>query len=298
MSVLAAAQAVALVFSRIDALQKREFNQNAYQVERLDKRCEALAPEVLGLGPDAAQPLLAVARDEKRPVKERLFAVTFLGLLDDPAAFLPLEEVALAPGPDDLRSAAVAGLEGAGVSRRAVRRAACDALAQDDLPPRALAAALAVASRTGCDEPRSLYAWARRFGRMPRGDSARLAGLAATGLSRSFPFEGGRLLWKLFDFYPPGSTQRLFVLDRLWDARDTQKQLGHAALQHALDAAEAEPPVVANVEAALRLVVLLDDGTAAPVVAHLLRSPYPKVAASAANVMPLLRAPVVNGGRF
>lgn len=223
LSVSASAQppqaVVAQTMARAEKLVAAQKGKDASEIADLDRQAENLSKDLKPLGWKAAPALGAAAQDLKRPEKVRLFAVSFLALIRDPAAFPPLEDillnVELSPS---LRSLAAQSLPGQGAPDAAVSKALCAALAQEDLPREVLSEVLLSLSRLGCPDPGALERLARAFG--PRPDKKDLlvvnASLAVLGRSRGAA--SGKVILALVGHFPPLGEPRAAAIKAL-DAR-------------------------------------------------------------------------------
>jgi hypothetical protein len=260
LSLAASAATLDSALGRLDALVRAQENKPANEIRELDKKIGALEPEFVKTGPPAVAPLVAVVRDAAKPLKERVWAVNFLALLADPAAFAPLSALALDKGlPDVVRAQALSAAASTGVDEPALRRLACGALAQEDLPAEPLREALLTASRVGCEEPRLLSRRAKDQGSHPdEGPGAQLADLAIRGLGRSHPAAAAGELLGLFAFYRKGVPQRGQALTALLAQGENLKGGKAQTVARACEALIEEGPSPANAQAALRLIVALD----------------------------------------
>jgi hypothetical protein len=272
--------------ARIDGLVAQEPGHDRRVIESLDQRAEAAFAEIKPLGWRAAAPLGAVARDLKRPVKTRLFAVTFLSRLNDPSVFSPLSAVLLDPEQDaDLRLAAAQGLNSLNVPPQVSRRTFCSVLAQPDLPRLVSTESLIALTRLGCDDASSLTRAARAYG--PRPKDADLAdvrrSLTALGISRGE--DSARALLALITWFPAESAGRAAAVAALGqhraDLSTWLKRESFPVIRDALRSESAEPA---------SMVVLIDlmdafgpeaDDVLLPLASH----PDPEVLALAAEAL-------------
>ncbi|MBI5241357.1 MAG: HEAT repeat domain-containing protein [Elusimicrobia bacterium] len=286
----AADREVRAVFVKLEGLLARQSGADARAVAALGREIESLAPAVLRWKWRAVAPLERVMTDPARPVKSRLYALSFLSLTGDPLAFPPLRRLLLDPGqPAALRSAAAAGLAGLGASRQARRAALCAALAQEDIPDETARAALLEASRLGCDEASVLEDRARRGGLRPEGAAARDAELAAAGLGRSFPISAARALARLLGFYPAGSPLKTAVLRALWEKRRDLPALRAEAAGALTAAIRSESGRPESIAAAAAVLASLDDPGHVPLLRRLLSYPDAEVATAAAEALAQLQ---------
>jgi len=273
--------------AKLDELSREQNDKPADEIRALDKRIAALEKDFAAAGPSAAPPLGRIAVDASKPLKERVWAVNFLGLLSDPAAFAPLSELSLdREQPEVVRAAAVSGLASTGVGSASLRATACGALAQDDLPAEALREAALLASRVGCDEPKVLSRRAKDYGVRPRGEPASLiCALSISALARSHPVAAARELFSLFDFYRSGAPERGLVLMALREQLDNLKTFQAMAVAQACAALSAEARAPGNAVAALRLIAALDGRACEPTLLRELENADAEVVAVDAEVL-------------
>ncbi|MBI3551171.1 MAG: HEAT repeat domain-containing protein [Elusimicrobia bacterium] len=283
-------QAVERVFSRVEALEARQFNQDARAVRELDRQIEALKPEIVALGGEAVAPLSGIAGDAKRSEKTRLWALSFLALTRDPGSLNPLKSALYdAKTPPLLRAEAAAAVPGLDLGSAAKRGVLCDAL-KLELPPDALRQTLFALSRLGCDETSGLETRALEYGSTPSAKQAPLVGYAAAALGVSKPVGAARTLWRLFDFFAKRSPQRLAVLQALLAQRENQRVFEKEALGRAQDALLSESEAPANAIAAARLLASFDDEAAAPLLLRFLKNKDAEVVAECAEALARLKA--------
>ena len=200
--------AVSRVMKKVDALLASEAGKDAREASDKDKAAEALSKDLKPLGWRAAVPLGIEARAKGRSPKAKLIAVEFLGLLSDPAAFAPLEEV-LRDGeqPSVVRAAAAQSLPSQGLPGAEVSRALCGALTpgldrevQDQI--------LLALNGLGCPEPAMLVAAARAYGPRPDGRDLDSAKKAIEALGRSRGEASANALLGLVAYFPPRGDAR------------------------------------------------------------------------------------------
>lgn len=235
-----ASAAVARVMARVDATVAQESGKDAREIAALDRRTVALFRELAPLGWRAAAPLGKAAREPKRAAKARLFAVTFLSRLNDPAAFAPLSDVLLDREQDaESRLGAAQGLAGLDAPPAARRRVFCAAVAQDGLPRRILDEALIAAARLGCDDPAPLERLARSGGARPGADELPVVRRALATLGRSSNAATARTLLALAAYFPARGPARAAAIAELEKRKDAL-------------AAELEPQALEFLREALR----------------------------------------------
>jgi hypothetical protein len=282
----AAQREVEAVFAKAGKLLAGQAGADARAIAALDREIESLAPAVLRWKWRAVTPLERVMSDPGRPVKARLYALSFMSLTHDPLALPPLRRLLLDPGsPASLRAAAAAGLPGLGISRPSLRAALCAVLAQEDLPDEVAGAALLEASRLGCDDAAMLEARARRSGLRPKGAAARAAGLAVAGLGNSHPIEAARALVRLLGFYPAGSPLKTEVLAALREKRRDLPALREQAAGALTAAIRSESSRPQSVAAATALLASLKDERHVPLLRRLLSYPDAETATAAAEAL-------------
>jgi hypothetical protein len=212
---------VANAMARVDALTAQESGKDARDVAALDLRAEAVFKDVAPLRWRAAAPLGEATRDAKRSPKSRLFAVTFLARLNDPAAFVPLSGVLLDADQDpETRLSAAQGLAALDVAPGAARKAFCAAAAQPGLPRPVLDETLIALDRLGCGEPAPLEKAARAYGPRPEGRDLVTARRALLALARSRDDASVRRLLALAGYFPSRSGGRAAAIEALGTRRD------------------------------------------------------------------------------
>ncbi|MFI5348630.1 MAG: hypothetical protein ACHQ2Z_03730 [Elusimicrobiota bacterium] len=239
---IAPALAVQLAMAQVDALVSKEPGQDAQTVAGLDRRAEDVYKKISPLGWRAAAPLGEAAGDLNRPAKTRLFAVTFLSKLHDPACLAPLSEVLLEPRQDpEARLSAAQGLAALDAPPEAVRKTLCAAVPQPELPRPVLDEALIALTRLGCGEPAPLEYAARLFGPRPDGRDLVTVRRALDGLARSRGLEPLRRLFVLAAYFPPQSGARAATLTALETRRtDLAAALAPEAVPVVRDALRSE----------------------------------------------------------
>lgn len=207
---------VVLKAEKLIAAQK---GKDAREIRDLDREAQALHAQVKPLGWKAAPALGSAVQDLKLHTKTRLVAASFLGLIRDPAAFPPLEDILLnkeqAPS---VRASAAQSLPGQGAPDAAVSKALCAVLAEPELPREVLAESLLTLSRLGCVDTASLARLARSFGPRPSEKDLPLAKAALSALGRSYGRESGRQIFSLIGYFPPQGEVRAAAIKAL-DAR-------------------------------------------------------------------------------
>lgn len=207
------------VVRRSDHLVRAQKGKDAREIRDLDHEAEALYKEVKPFGWKAAPALASAAQDLKLPAKVRLLAASFLGLIRDPAAFPPLEDILLnkeqAPV---VRALAAQSLPGQGAPDAVVSKVLCAVLAEPELPREVLAESLLTLSRLGCVDTAELAKIGRSFGPRPSEKDLPLAKAAISALGRSHGRESGLQILSLIGYFPPQGEARAAAIKAL-DAR-------------------------------------------------------------------------------
>jgi hypothetical protein len=277
------------IFKRVEALELQQQNKDAGEIRALDKKIEALTPQVLRLGFLAVAPLAAIAQDPKRSDKTRIWALNFLALTHDPASLAPLKAVLDdAKAPELCREAAASAINSVDISAVSRRQALCDSAAKD-LPPEALREALYALKIIGCDDPAVLERRAKEFGGKPDAKEAVLVDYAIDALGRSHPVESARALWRVFAFFPKGSPQRLETLKQLLLQSENLHVLGAVALDKAKDALNSESDAPANAVAAANLLDSFNEPATANLFLRFLKNKDAEVATRSAEALAHLR---------
>jgi hypothetical protein len=178
-------------------LLESQANKPADEIRALDRKIMALGPEAAKLGWRAVPVFSKAALDRGAPPKLRLFALSYLALLREPAA-LPAFTAVLtdASAPAFLRESAAESLANLPISAAARRKSLC--LSLD------VKRALAEAASLGCDEVAPLKEPAEK------GD---LHALSALG--RTLPLEAVRLMLELLPRFRADSEQRVLLIRAL-----------------------------------------------------------------------------------
>ena len=237
--------------------------KDAREVRDLDREIEELYNQLRPLGWRAAPALASTARDLKRPAKVRLFAVSFLALTADPAAFPPLSDVLLDREQDPgVRALAAQSLPGQGTPAAAVAKSLCAAIAQEDLPREVLSDALIPLSSLGCPKSDALARIARSFGPRPDAKDLPLVNAALAALGRSRGAASGRALLSLVAYYPALGAPRASSIAAL-DVRraDIAAWLAPEAMPVVVEALRSESGNVWTMLALIRLAVALGPGS-------------------------------------
>ncbi|MEK7858442.1 MAG: hypothetical protein AAB320_04790 [Elusimicrobiota bacterium] len=283
--------AVAAVFEKIDALYKKQYDQDAGTITALDRQIESLAPAVTGFGWRAVSPLTPILQDRKRPLKIRLYALTFMGLTHDALALAPLKLLLQDPLESPiLRSAAAENLPLLGLSREALRRAFCPLISEPRVPAAVLTPALIQLSSLGCDDAPALERLLRGFGLRPRALDRDNARRTIAALGRSRPLEGARALLRLLDYYPRRSPEKQFVLEALWKKRQDLLLFADTASGRLLGQLQKESSAPANALALMPLLSFLQDQKSVPLLLKLLDHPDAAMLAGAADTLADLHA--------
>lgn len=215
--------AVARVMTRVDALVTDRTGKHAGELAAADRRAEELAKTLLSLKWRAALPLGAAVRAPGRTPRARLIAVGALGLLRDPAAAAPLEDVLLDGALDAPTRALAAQSLPAQRSPVAARRALCAVLAVEELNAEIVDEALAAVSRLGCPDPAVLRRAARAFGPRPEGRALLATRHALAALGRTPGADAAAELLDLAAYYPaPGAVGAAAVVALAGRAADLE----------------------------------------------------------------------------
>ncbi len=279
--------------SRIEEINRLvldEKGQNSIKVSRLDKKIEKLGARLIRQKSAALGPLSRVVLDSHWPLKTRVFCINFLGLMDDPGAFTVLSQLLLDPSqPDVLRSQAASLLPRSPVSIEAKRKVLCRNYAQKNLPELTKDQTLFEISKFGCPQVDLLLKQTRDFGDKPEGKNRVLAILSIQALGESFSSQSLQVLWKLFDFYSPGSLMRGEVLKAL--LRQSRRRLPRSliSLSQPRDAVASESRFPENEKLALKVLVHLGGKNAAPDIQRELKNPNPDVRAAAKKALEKIR---------
>jgi len=281
---------VASVLARAEQLVAGQKGKDASEIRDLDRQAEALSSELKPLGWRAAAALGAAVQDLKRPEKVRLYAASFLGLIRDPAAFAPLEDILLNPEqPATVRALAAQSLPGQGTDDASVSRALCAALAPEDLPREVLEATLLSLSRLGCPDPGALARIARAYGPRPRKKDLAVAAAAMSALGRSRGAASAKALLELVGRFPPQGDVRAAAITAL-DARRAEiaAWLAPEALPVVSEALRSESSRRDTMIPLIGLAAALGPD-AAPALARLTKHPDAEVLAEAAEALSALR---------
>lgn len=274
------------VMARAEKLMATEKGKDAHEIRDSDLAAENLYQELKPLGWKAAPALGAAASDLKRPVKVRLLAVSFLGLVADPAAFPPLEDVLLdreqAPV---VRSSAAQSLPGLGAPDASVGKALCAALAQEDLPREVLTDLLISLSRFGCASPAAPARLARSFGPRPGVQDLVFVRAALGILGRSHGSASGKEILGFVAYYPAQGEARAAAINAL-DARRAEiaNWLAPEALPAVAEALRSESGRWDTMIPLIHIAVALGPESA-PSLARLSKHPDAEVLAEAAEAL-------------
>ena len=277
---------VAKVMARAEKLVAAQKGKDAREIRDLDRQAEDLSKELKPLGWRAAPALGSAVSDLKRPEKVRLFAVSFLGLIRDPAAFPPLEDILLNRDlSPSLRALAAQSLPGQGAPDAAVSEVLCAALAQEDLPREVLSEALLSLSRLGCPDPAALTRVARSFGPRPAGKDLLIATAAIGVLGRSRGVASAKALIGLIGHFPPQGEARAAAILAL-DARraEISTWLAPEALPVVAEALRSESARWDTMIPLIHLASALGP-EAVPALARLTKHPDAEVLAEAAEAL-------------
>lgn len=247
-SALAASPAadVEQAFARIAALLASQKGLHAGDIDALDMKALAEGAALKRHGWRAVEPLAAVAKDLKRPVKERLLAASFLALTADALAAEPLGELLRDPKQEPLvRGAAAESLAALPLKHETVRRLLGAALADPALPREALEPALSKSALIGFADAQTGLLVTRRLGLRPEGRAGDAARLAVRGLGRTHGAAAVDALLDLLGWYPADSDLRGDVVSAL-DAKRAdllafRRPQARTAIEDALRSETAHP---------------------------------------------------------
>lgn len=281
---------VARAMSRAEKLVAAQKGKDAWERRDLDRAALRLYADIKPLGWKAAPALAAAASDRKRPAKVRLFAASFLALIRDPAAFVPLEDILLDPEQDPgVRALAAQSLPGQGASDATVSAALCAALAQKDLPREVLEDVMLALSRYGCPDTAALARLARSFGPRPAGKDLSVAAAALAALGRSRGTESGKALLELAAYFPARGEARAAAIFALHARREELAAwLAPETLPVVAEALRSESERWDTMLALIRLAVALGSD-AAPALSRLSDHPDAEVLAEAAEALAVFK---------
>jgi hypothetical protein len=281
---------VARTMARAEKLVAAQKGKDAWERRDLDRAAEKLYSDIKPLGWRAAPALAAAVADLKRPPKVRLFAASFLGLIRDPAAFPPLEDILLNPEQDPgVRALAAQSLPGQGAPDASVSKALCAALAQETLPREVLDDVLMSLGRYGCLEPAALVRLARSFGPRPGAKDLPVVAAALGALGRSRGSASGKELLGLISWFPARGDARAAAIKAL-DARRAEivDWLAPETLPVVAEALRSESERWDTMLPLVRLAASLGPD-AGPALARLSSHPDAEVLAEAAEAMVLYK---------
>ncbi len=282
----AANRSVQSEIDEINRLVLQEKGQNSIKVDWLDKKIEKLGKKVIHEKSEALKPLGDVVLNSHAPLKTRIFCINFLGLINDPGAFTTLSQVLLdSSQPDALRSEAASLISQSPVSISARRQVLCRNLAQKNLPELTLSQTLFEISRLGCPQTHLLLKQAQGFGNNPSGKNKVLAILVIKALGESFSLNASKTLWRLFDFYSPGSLLRKEVLKALLKQSRRRLPSSFISLSQSREAVSAESRFPENETLALEILARLGGKKAIPDIQRELKNPNPAVREAAQKAL-------------
>jgi len=282
----AAQRQVDAVFVKVGDLLSRQAGADARAAAQLDGQIESLAPAVLRWKWRAVAPLANILFDSGRPLKARLFALSFMGLTHDPLALPHLKGVLLDPRqPPTLRSAAASALPLLRISRQSARQPLCDALKDESLPQDLARSILAETARLGCDDARLLEHRLHGFGIRPQGREQDAAFFAIATLGRSRPIEAARVLMRLLEVYPRGSPEKPAILKALWIKRRDLPAFRNDASSALIVLLRSESDCPAAIVAAIPLLASLRNPRDVPLLRRFLDNPDAEVATVAAEAL-------------
>lgn len=281
---------VAQAMARAEKLVAAQKGKDAWERSDLDRAALKLYADIKPLGWKAAPALAAAVSERKRPAKVRLFAVSFLALIRDPAAFAPLEDILLDPEQDPgVRALAAQSLPGQGASDAAVSAALCAAIAQKDLPREVLDDVMLALSRYGCADPSALARLARSFGPRPAGKDLAVSAAALAALGRSRGNPSAKELLELVSYFPARGEARAAAISALHARRaELAAWLSPEALPVVAEALRSESDRWDTMLTLIRLAVALGPD-AAPALSRLTDHPDAEVLAEAAEALAVFK---------
>lgn len=281
---------VSRVIARAEKLVAAQKGVDARTIRDLDREAEGLYKDIKPLGWKAAPALAAAVSERKRPAKVRLFAVSFLALIRDPAAFPPLEDILLDREQDPaVRALAAQSLPGQDAPDAAVSKALCGALAQENLPREVLDDVMMSLGRLGCREPAAPARLARSFGPRPAPKDLPVVAAALGVLGRSRGAASGKALLDLVAYFPARGEARAAAIKAL-DARreEISKWAAPEALPVVSEALRSESERWDAMLPLIRLAAALGPD-AGPALSRLSNHPDAEVLAEAAEAMVLFK---------
>lgn len=285
-----AGEEVSALLRTMEAEASRPGSLHPLQARKLDAQLASHGPRVRSMGPEAVAPLGAYLADPSRPLKVRLYAAAFLGLIADPGALAPLRARVEDPSEDpELRAAALQAAASLRLGPEFLR-SWFDGVADDETAPEVLRReALTQLAWLGSDSPDSMLKAVKRAGPRPKGPAAAGAGyaLAALGRSRSQAATGSLL--RALRYAREGSVLRTRALQAL-RARDIPPgSLPREDLELLLEAVLDRDPSCAS--AASGLLGRIGDRRAVAGLLRSLRSADPSTVASAAEALACIGDP-------
>ncbi|MFH1724415.1 MAG: HEAT repeat domain-containing protein [Elusimicrobiota bacterium] len=196
------------LMGEMERLHSARRSEHPLDARELDKRLAAFGVRFRKLGSDAVPLLGWYAGRRERPLKLRLYAAAFLGLIGDPGALRPLTSLVRDPDEDPgLRSAALQSVGSLRLSE-ADLRPILDEAAHPSNPPAVVREALAQLAWTGTVEVGRISRIAKRNGPDPQGLDRGAAAHAAAALGRSPSPKADAALFDLLRHFKKGSPLR------------------------------------------------------------------------------------------
>lgn len=274
---------------KINLLMTQERGQNIVKRQEMDQKSEALGRKIIQLKSAALAPLGEAAQNRSLALKTRVFAVNFLGLLNDPGSFIFLKSILLdSTEPDVLRAASASILFDVPVNKPTRRRVFCEILSRKKIPRLTLSQVLFEVSLLGCQDADLLKEKAESFGERPQGKKKVLSLLAIQGLGESFSLNAAQVLWSLFDFFPAGSSERGEILKSLLKQNHREIPAPPDEGLRAEAALRSESQYQENALLAIELASQINDPQAKASLTRELRNPDPAVRAAATKALGLL----------
>lgn len=211
--------AVKRVFLKAEKLVAAQKGKDAREIRDLDRETMGLYAQVKPFGWKAGSALASAAGNKKSHFKVRLLAVSFLGLIRDPAVFPLLEDILLDAEQDPVvRASAAQSLAGQNAPDATTSEVLCASVSRPELPREVLNAVVLSLSRFGCLDAAPLVNLVRSFGPRPAPADLPLVTGALASLGRSRGRDSAVLLIDQVAYFPPEGEARAAAIKAL-DAR-------------------------------------------------------------------------------
>jgi len=203
------------LLAEMEALQAAGRGLHPLDERELDRKLEAFAPRFKALSPKSVRLLAWYLGVRERPLKLRLYAAAFLGLIGDPGA-LPALRRCIEDSEEDpgLRSAALQAIGSLRIPD-ADRRPLLDRALSDPYPDPVVREALSQLRFTGTDEVTAVERLAKRGGPDPKSVAEGEAVSAAAALGASKSPKADAALFRLLRYFGRGSRVRGEILAAL-----------------------------------------------------------------------------------